>query len=159
MQNKNISLSDDVINYIANNIQRNVRELEGALNLVIASSQLRNNEVTLGNAKKILAHITNKPKKPTSYKKIFKVVSDFYEIEEKDLIGKNRKKEIVLPRQLAMYIMRKELESSYPYIGEKFGGKDHTTVMYACDKIKKELNNNNTLEQELGLIKQQIYTD
>jgi len=159
IQNKNVSLSDEVIDYIANNIQKNVRELEGALNLVIASSQLHNNEVTLGNAKKILAHITNKPKKPTSYKKIFKVVSDFYEIEEKDLIGKNRKKEVVLPRQIAMYIMRKELESSYPYIGEKFGGKDHTTVMYACEKIKNELTNNNTLEQELGLIKQQIYID
>lgn len=159
IQNKNVSLSDEVIDYIANNIQKNVRELEGALNLVVASSQLHNNEVTLGNAKKILAHITNKPKKPTSYKKIFKVVSDFYEIEEKDLIGKNRKKEVVLPRQIAMYIMRKELESSYPYIGEKFGGKDHTTVMYACEKIKNALTNNNTLEQELGLIKQQIYID
>lgn len=157
IKNKNISLPQDVLNYIANNIQKNVRELEGALNLVIASSKLNNNEATLEQTKKILAHITSKPNKPISYKKVFKVVSDFYEINEKELVGKNRKREVVLPRQIAMFLMRSELKTSYPSIGDKFGGKDHTTVMYACEKIEKEMNNNNNLEQEIGLIKQQLY--
>ncbi|OGZ57171.1 MAG: hypothetical protein A3F94_02910 [Candidatus Spechtbacteria bacterium RIFCSPLOWO2_12_FULL_38_22] len=159
VKSKNIFLSEEVINYIANNIQKNVRELEGALNLVIASSKLNNNETNLEQAKKILSHITSKPNKPISYKKIFKTVSDFYEIEEKSLLGKNRKREIVLPRQIAMFLMRSELKASYPFIGERFGGKDHTTVMYACAKIEKEVNTNHNLEQEIGLIKQQIYSD
>src|SRR3989344_3591882 len=80
IKSKNIFLSEEVIGYIANNIQKNVRELEGALNLVIASSKLNNNETNLEQAKKILSHITSKPNKPISYKKIFKTVSDFYEI-------------------------------------------------------------------------------
>src|SRR3989338_536290 len=159
VKSKNIFLSEEVINYIANNIQKNVRELEGALNLVIASSKLNNNETNLEQAKKILSHITSKQNKPISYKKIFKTVSDFYEIEEKSLLGKNRKREIVLPRHIAMFLMRSELKASYPFIGERFGGKDHTTVMYACAKIEKEVNTNHNLEQEIGLIKQQIYSD
>jgi chromosomal replication initiator protein len=157
--NKNASLSEDVINYIANNIQKNVRELEGALNLVVASSKLYKNEINLEQAKKILTHITSRPKKNVSYKKLFQVVADFYEINEKDIIGPNRKREYVLPRQIAMYLMRKELKASYPSIGEKFGGKDHTTIIYACKKIDKEINNNTELEEELNLIKQQLYVE
>lgn len=159
IKNKNISLSEDVINYIANNIQKNIRELEGALNLVIASSKLHDNEISLNQAKKILSHITHKPKKPIGYKKIFKTVSNFYEVDEKELIGKNRKREVVLPRQVAMYLMRKEMESSYPTIGEKFGGKDHTTVIHACDKIEEALKNNNTFEEEFNFLKQQLYAE
>ena len=159
IKSKNIFLSEEVISYIANNIQKNVRELEGALNLIIVSSKLNNNETNLEQAKKILSHITSKPNKPINYKKIFKTVSDFYEIEEKSLLSKNRKREIVLPRQIAMFLMRSELKASYPFIGERFGGKDHTTVMYACGKIEKEINANHNLEQEIGLIKQQIYSD
>jgi len=159
LKNKNISLADDVINYIANNIKNNIRELEGALNLIIASSKLYNNEIDAKKAEKILSHITKKSKKPTTHKKIIKVVADFYEISEKELLGKNRKRQIVLPRQVAMFLMRQELNSSYPYIGERFGGKDHTTVIHACIKINKELKQNNNLEEELNFIKQQIYID
>jgi len=159
LKNKNTLITDPVLEYIANNIQKNVRELEGALNLVIASSKLNNNEISLEQAKRVLSHITNKPTKPINYKKILKIVADFYEISEKDLLSNNRKREFVLPRQIAMFLMRSELSSSYPSIGEKFGGKDHTTVMYACDKVEKELDKDNNLEQEINLIKQQVYMD
>lgn len=159
LSNKNVSIDEDVINYIANNIQKNVRELEGALNLVVASSKLYKNEISLEQAKKILAHITSRPKKNVSYKKLFQVVADFYEINEKDIIGPNRKREYVLPRQIAMYLMRKELKASYPSIGEKFGGKDHTTIIYACKKIDKEIGQNAALDEELNLIKQQLYVE
>jgi len=159
LKNKGVALPENVLDYIANNIQKNVRELEGALNLVIISSKLNNNEATLEQVKKILSHITNKTLKPINYRKIFKTVADFYEINEKDLISKNRKREVVLPRQIAMFLMRNELNSSYPSIGEKFGGKDHTTVMYACDKIEKEINIDANLEQEINIIKQQIHVD
>ena len=159
LKNKEVALPENVLDYIANNIQKNIRELEGALNLVIASSRLNNNEATLEQVKKVLSHITSKPQKPINYKKIFKTVADFYEISEKDLISKNRKREVVLPRQIAMFLIRNELNSSYPSIGEKFGGKDHTTVMYACEKIEREMNLDTNLEQEVNIIKQQIYTD
>lgn len=159
LKNKEVALPENVLDYIANNIQKNIRELEGALNLVIASSRLNNNEATLEQVKKVLSHITSKPQKPINYKKIFKIVADFYEISEKDLISKNRKREVVLPRQIAMFLIRNELNSSYPSIGEKFGGKDHTTVMYACEKIEREMNLDTNLEQEVNIIKQQIYMD
>jgi len=110
-------------------------------------------------AKEILSHITKKSKKPTTHKKIIKTVADFYEINEKELLGKNRKRQIVLPRQIAMFLMRQEMNSSYPFIGERFGGKDHTTVIHACAKISKEIKQNINLEEELAFIKQQIYMD
>ncbi|MEX2144971.1 MAG: chromosomal replication initiator protein DnaA [Candidatus Spechtbacterales bacterium] len=159
IKNKNVSLEEDVINYIATSVQRNIRELEGALNLIIASSKLNNNEMDLERAKKILSHLTHKPQKPITYKKIVQTVSNFYEIKEKELLGKNRKREIVVPRQVAMFLMRKEMKSSYPFIGERFGGKDHTTVIHACEKIEKEMRENNDREEELDFIKQQLYSD
>jgi len=158
IKNKDISLSKEVIDYIANNIQKNIRELEGALNLIIASCYLYKNEPTLEQTKKILSHIIDKPKKPISYKKIFSVVSNFYEIAESDLVGKNRKQSIVFPRQITMYLMREEMKVSYPYIGEKVGGRDHTTVMHACEKIENTLKIRGDFEEELNLIKQQIYS-
>ncbi|MEX0878072.1 MAG: chromosomal replication initiator protein DnaA [Candidatus Spechtbacterales bacterium] len=159
IKDRNISLTDEVIHYIASNIQRNIRELEGALNLVVASSRLYNNEVDLERAKKILSHITHKPSKPISYKKILKAVCNFYEVEEEELLGKNRKRDIVLPRQVAMYLMRTELKTSYPTIGDRFGGKDHTTVIHACDKIEYQLKDNTTFEEEFNFLKQQLYVE
>lgn len=154
---KNVSIEDDVLNYIANNIKNNVRELEGALNLIIASSKLHNNEMNTKQAEKVLSHITKKSRNPTTHKKIIKTVADFYEISEKDLLSKNRKKQVVLPRQIAMFLIRQEMNSSYPFIGERFGGKDHTTVIHACEKISREIKQNNNFEEELNFIKQQIY--
>lgn len=159
MKDKNISLKDDIIDYIAKNIQKNVRELEGALNLVVAASKLNKDDVSLERVKKILSHITQKSKKPISHKKVFQVISDFYEVEEKDLVGKNRKREVVHPRQVAMYLMRTETNSSYPFIGEKFGGKDHTTVIHACEKVDAALKENPSVEEEVSFIKQQLYMD
>lgn len=159
IKNKNISLNKDVIEYIANNIKKNIRELEGALNLVIASSKLYRNEVTFEQTKKILAHIVERPKKLINHKRIFKTVASFYEIEEKELLGKNRKQEIVLPRQIAMFLMREELKGSYPYIGDRFGGRDHTTVIHACVKIGEKIKQSSDFEEEINLLKQQLYTE
>lgn len=159
IKDKNVSLQKEVVEYIANNIQKNIRELEGALNLVIASSKLYNNEISLDKTKKILAHIIEKPKKLLNYKKILKTVSTFYEINEKELLSKNRRQEIVLPRQIAMFLMRDELKGSYPFIGSKFGGRDHTTVIHAYDKINKKIKQSDDFEEEVNLIKQQLYSE
>jgi chromosomal replication initiator protein len=157
LNEKKIKISEDVLHYIATHIQKNIRELEGALNRVIAYSQINNTLPTIQNVPKILSQIINTPKKMTNYKKILKLVADFYDITVNDLINHSRKKELVRPRQITMYLIRKELSSSYPYIGEKLGGRDHTTVMYACQKINKEIENNESLQYEINLIKEQLY--
>ncbi|MBU2472622.1 chromosomal replication initiator protein DnaA [Patescibacteria group bacterium] len=154
---KKIKISEDVLNYIATHIQKNIRELEGALNRIIAFSQINNTIPDIKTTLKILPQIINSPKKITNYKNIFKIVSDFYDIKINDLIDRSRKKELVRPRQITMYLIRNELNSSYPFIGEKLGGRDHTTVMYACQKINKEIENNESLQHEINLIKERLY--
>ncbi len=154
---KKIKISEDVLNYIATHIQKNIRELEGALNRVIAFSQINNTIPNIKIVSKILPQIINSPKKMTNCKNIFKIVSDFYDIKINDLTDRSRKKQLVRPRQIAMYLIRKELNSSYPFIGEKLGGRDHTTVMYACQKINKEIKSNESLQHEINLIKERLY--
>jgi len=155
----NINLNDEIFNYVASNIQKNIRELEGALNRVVAFIRLNN---VLPNQKqlvKILKTIISNPQKRTNYKKIAEVVADFYDISINDLVNRSRKKEVVKPRQVAMFLMREELKNSYPSIGARLGDRDHTTVIYACEKIGKELENDESLEQELNLIKERLYSD
>ena len=85
-------------------------------------------------------------------------MSTFYDIATKDILGKSRKKELVFPRQIIMYLLRKELNSSYPTIGHELGGRDHTTAMHAYNKIEKELDENDRTKQDVESIKQQLYT-
>jgi len=155
----NISLNEEIFNYIALNIQKNIRELEGALNRVIAFIRLNNIIPNQKQVVKILKTIISNPQKRTNYKKIAEVVADFYDLNISDLIDRNRKKEVVKPRQIVMYLMREELKNSYPSIGAKLGDRDHTTVIYACDKIGKEIENDENLEQEINLIKERLYSD
>ena len=155
---KNIVLSDAVFEYVAQNIKKNIRELEGALNrLIAANHQLNQKELNLNDAKKILNSILNTPKKSTTLKNIIKAVAEFYDISEKDLLERSRKKEIVKPRQVIMYLLREELKSSFPFIGLKIGGRDHTTAIHACEKIKKELESDSNLNDEINLIKEKLY--
>jgi len=86
------------------------------------------------------------------------MVAEFYDLKEKELCALSRKKEVVRPRQIAMYLLREELKNSYPLIGKRFGGKDHTTAIYACEKIGKELQESEILLDEINLIKQRIYS-
>jgi chromosomal replication initiator protein len=156
-EEKKISFSDDIYEYLASNIQRNIRELEGALNKILIYTKMNRQSPDLEIIKALLKNLLLSPSKVASPKKIIQVVAEFYDLKEKDLLNASRKKEIVKPRQVAMYIMREELKSSYPFIGDKFGGKDHTTAIYACEKINKELGKNPTLEEEIELIKQRIF--
>jgi len=150
-------LGDDVLGYIATTVTKNIRELEGTLNRVVTTSKVIGFAPTLDKVKSILATTSANNNTKTSYKVIIKAVSDFYDIKEDDLINQSRKREIVFPRQVCMYLMREELKSSYPFIGEKFGGRDHTTVMHACNKIGKEVQNNENFIEELNIIKNRIY--
>lgn len=157
-QEKKLTVSDEILTFIASNIQKNIRELEGALNRVAASSSLGSFGNDLSKVEKILNDVVSAPKKLTNYKNVIQTVAEFYDVNTNDLINRCRKKEVVYPRQIAMYLIREELKKSFPFIGEKLGGRDHTTVMYACEKLTREIETNETLQQELNLIKERIYS-
>ena len=154
---KNCTLDDDTLVYIATNIQKNVRELEGALNRVAAFSQIYNRIPDLKEVKNILNTYLTSPYKKTSPQTILKNVADFYSISLPDLFKRSRKKEVVRPRQIAMFLLRSETKLSFPEIGQKLGGRDHSTVIHAFEKIKKEELVDESLRQELLLIKERVY--
>lgn len=153
----NFYLPDETVEYIATNIIDNIRELEGILNTTICQSELKNKELSIGEIKQLVKN-SSKQKKTVSIKDVLKAVCEFYNIEERSLYEKTRRKEVVKPRQVAMYILRQDFNTSYPYIGQKLGGRDHTTVIHACEKIKSAIKNNPTLEQEIDYIKNVIYS-
>ncbi|MCK4355259.1 chromosomal replication initiator protein DnaA [Candidatus Parcubacteria bacterium] len=154
---RKIDLSDEVLEYVAENIQKNIRELEGAINKIAIHKKISNQDIDLNVIKKILKNIILAPQKPINPKKIITIVANFYDLKEKDLFLSTRKKEIVKPRQIAMYLLRDLLKCSFPFIGRKFQGKDHTTTIYACSKISKEIQENETLNEEINIIKQRLY--
>ena len=153
----NIEVADDVCEYIVSHIQRNIRELEGALNRLLAFHRLNNKTPTLQEARTLLRSVIQNPSRVVSPKKIMQTVAEFYDLKEREIIAISRKKEVVRPRQIAMYLLREELKSSYPLIGKRFGGKDHTTAIYACEKISKEIQESESFFDEINLIKQRIY--
>jgi len=155
-QEREVDISDEILNYISSKVQRNIRELEGALNTLIAYQKLNNNSPNLKIAKTLLKNLTSSPSRTVNAKKIIQTVADFYDLKEKDLMSTSRKKEIVRPRQIAMFLLRQELKASFPFIGRRFGGKDHTTAIYAYEKIMKEVDKNESLDEEIGLIKQRL---
>ncbi len=141
-------LSKEVVDYLAYSVSGNIRELEGIINSIICQSQLKEKELSLSDVKNFIKNNT-KPKKLVSTKEVIKTVAEFYNIEEQLIYNKTRKKEIIKPRQVIMYILREDFNISYPAIGEKLGGRDHTTVMHSCDKIKNDLKLDETLGQEI----------
>ena len=157
LQEKNAELPEDVLDYVATNVKKNIRELEGALNKLLVYSKI-NQKLDLETAKKLLKGFIFSPFDVANYKKIIETVAKFYNLEEKNLFDPTRRKEIVKPRQVAMFLLRKELKYSFPAIARKFGGKDHTTAIYAYKKILQENEENNKLTEELNLIKQRIYS-
>jgi chromosomal replication initiator protein len=157
LQEKNVALPEEVLDYVATNVKKNIRELEGALNKLLVYEKI-NQSLSIETVKKLLKGFVFSPFDVASYKKIIEIVAKFYNLEEKNLFDPTRRKEIVKPRQIAMFLLRKELKYSFPAIARKFGGKDHTTAIYAYKKILQENEENNKLTEELNLIKQRIYS-
>lgn len=154
----NFDLALEILEFIATSIQDNIRELEGALNTVLCQAYLKKRDLSLNEVKTLLKN-SIKPKKTVSIKNLANVVADFYNIEEKSLYEKTRKKEVVKPRQVIMYLLREDFSSSYPYIGQKLGGRDHTTVIHAYEKILNDLKTDTSLAQELEQIRGRLYSE
>jgi len=153
---KNIDVSEEVLEFISSSVQTNIRELEGALNRILAYKKMNNKRPTLEIAQALLQKIIRTPKRIISSSQMIRMVAGFYDLKEEDLLAPSRKKEIVRPRQIAMYLLREDLKNSYPTIGRRLGGKDHTTVIYGCEKIIEELGKNDNLVEEIRLIRQRM---
>ncbi|MEQ1561661.1 MAG: chromosomal replication initiator protein DnaA [Nitrospira sp.] len=147
-----VSLSDEVFQYLAETIQGSIRELEGALNILVCQTQLRDQPITVLDAKQLIKE-TERPKKTVSVKLVIKKIADFYEIPEETIYEKTRRREVVRPRQVIMYILREDFHISYPTIGSKLGGRDHTTVMHSCDKVKEDMKKDPVLVEEIQHIR------
>jgi chromosomal replication initiator protein len=154
---KKVEISEDVLNYIAHNIQNNIRELEGALSKVIAHCQLHCVAASETVVKTILTNIiTNPNRKALTPRRIIEIVSQFYNIKPDELMAKDRRKEIAWPRQIAMHLMRSEGKISYPTIGNELGGRDHTTAIHACEKVSHEIEKDDNIRREIEAIRQQL---
>lgn len=150
-------ISNDVMLYIANQIDTNIRELEGALIRVTAYASLVNKDINVNLATEALKDIipNNRPKKIT-VKGIQKLIADKYNITIDEILSKKRTKAIAFPRQIAMYLSRELTDLSLPKIGEEFGGRDHTTVIHGHKKISDEITKDSTLENEVAAYKEEI---
>lgn len=157
-EEKGLNISFEALEFIASNIQRNVRELEGALNKILIAEKINKRACTLEDIKKQLKNIISVKTKVTTSENIIETILDFYNLKDKELFVTSRKKEYSKPRQLSMYLLKKELKLSYSVIGRKFGGKDHTTVMHACSLMEKEREENQKFSQEVEMILQRVYS-
>ncbi|NTW43014.1 MAG: chromosomal replication initiator protein DnaA [Anaerolineaceae bacterium] len=147
---------NEILDSIARQIQSNIRELEGALTRVLAYSELIGQPLSMQLVNVALADLLPKRNKLDSTQVLYAVAAAFG-IDAKELLGKDRSREIALPRQVAMYLMREEANFSLPQIGEALGGRDHTTVMYGCDKIADLIERDDRLRRQLIQIREQLY--
>ena len=152
LRETNVVLEEELIEYVAGTVAGNIRELEGSLNLIVCQHRLKNKPLTLLEVKSLLKN-NMRPKKNMAIKDVVKIVAEYYKLEESSVYEKTRKKEIVKARQIVMYLLREDFSVSYPLIGQKLGGKDHTTVIHSCLKIKVDLKNDPQLAQELEQIR------
>ena len=138
-EKETVILPEDVFYFLAEKIKTNIRELEGALIRVVASAKLFGKEITVALAEELLRDMIVEGEKKVSIDLIQKKVSEYFDIKLSDMRAKKRSKAIAYPRQIAMYLTRQLTDYSLPEIGDQFGGRDHTTVMHACDKIEGDL--------------------
>ena len=154
---RRFDLPDDVASQIAELVQTNIRELEGALTRLIAHCQAHNLSITVDIVTQVLGGSTQRPSRNNlSPKIVIEKTAAFYDVKIADLTGPKRDKEIVVPRQVAMYIMREELGISFPRIASSLGGRDHTTIMHGVRKINAQISKNDAVSHEIKILKQKI---
>ncbi len=151
-ESTNCIVEDSVVSYLAEILNGNIRELEGSLNTIVCQTQLKNKSLSLNEIKSLIKN-NIKPKKTVSFKEIVAVIASHYGIEEGVIYEKTRRKEVVKARQVAMYLLREDFNISYPLIGSKLGGRDHTTAIHSHLKIKEDLKTDPALLQEIEKIR------
>ena len=151
----NLGLSNDIVEFLASSVEGNIRELEGILNLILCQTDLKKKDLNINEIKDLLKN-TSKPKKNISIKDVIKVTSEFYGIEEIAIFEKGRKKEVIKPRQVIMYLLREDFDISFPSIGDKVGNRDHSTVIHSYEKIKNDLKTDPELVQEINQIRSML---
>ncbi|HTP07435.1 MAG TPA: chromosomal replication initiator protein DnaA [Anaerolineae bacterium] len=149
-------IPDNVLDFIARQVQSNIRELEGALNRVLAYARLTGSPLTPELAASALADLMARPTTVT-LDELVMTVADFYSISRDDLLGRGRNKELVHPRQVVMYLAREELQLTLPQIGESLGGRDHTTVIYGVEKITQAIDSDDNIRREVLAIRERLY--
>ncbi|MEK7176172.1 MAG: chromosomal replication initiator protein DnaA [Patescibacteria group bacterium] len=147
-----VPMSTEIIDYLAHNLNGNIRELEGAVNSLLCQTQLKGKEISMTDARNYIKNNV-RPKKNVAVKDVVRIISDFYNIKEDSIYEKTRHKEVIRPRQIIMYILREDFNISYPSIGQKLGGRDHTTVIHSCEKIKNDIKGDQSLIDEVGQIR------
>ena len=158
LQEKNRFLNEKIIDLIAKKVKRNIREIEGILNKLLFYQDTKGSSLELNEAEDIINKSIQIFSKKISDEQVIKAVANFFNVPVEDLLTKKRKKEIVEPRQIIVYLLRELLNMSYPYIGEKIR-RDHTTAIHAYEKINQEINKNSALYQKILLIKESIYKE
>jgi chromosomal replication initiator protein len=153
----NYRVPDEIIAYIAGRVQTNIRELEGCLNRLMAYQQLHRTDLTLDVARAAMSSLGNDTREPRlNIQQISQAVAEYYHVSLEDMCGKQRDKYIVMPRQIAMYLIRQETQTSLVEIGQQFGGRDHSTVLHACEKIDRAITTDSTLRREIVAIREQL---
>jgi chromosomal replication initiator protein len=157
---KSSLISEEVLTFIAHKVQKNIRELEGALTRILAFSAIHQRPIGQEEAATLLTDIIPAgTRRPLTIDRIQATVADFYQISIEDMRSKRRDKHIVFPRQVAMYVVREETPSSLPAIGQAFGGRDHTTALHSIDKIFNELKEDERLRYDVQAIRERLYAD
>jgi chromosomal replication initiator protein len=152
-----IELKEDMVDFLAGEVKSNVRELIGVINSVIAHSMISKSDLSLDLLKETINKIAANQKKTINIPYIQEVVCEYFGIKREQLLSKTRKREIALPRQLAMYFAKEYTNSTFTKIGEEMGGKDHSTVMYACDTIRDVSKIDKELKKYLKELKEKIF--
>jgi chromosomal replication initiator protein len=155
-----VPITSDVIEFIARKVVSNVRELEGALNRIVAYASMGAMPISIELAQAVLSNVLYNPKKRmVTPERIARAVSEYYGVDLESLRGQRRDKAVVMPRQVAMFLMREETDVSLLRIGAELGGRDHSTVLHACGKIGREAAGNDELRREIAAVRELIYAD
>src|SRR3989344_1769202 len=153
-QEHGVSIDEDILKEVALRVKNNIREAEGVLNKIIFCQQVKNERVTTKKLEDIIHEATTRVSKRVATADVVRVVAQFFGISPQELVSRSRKREVVEPRQICMYLMREVLGFSYPHIGEKMGKRDHTTAIHAYEKVAKEISQNSGLNQKIMLIRE-----
>ncbi len=153
----NVEIPFEILDYIASHVEGNIRELEGILNSLLIQTGVKQRALSLADVKSLIKN-NIKPKKNVAIEDIIKIIANFYSIEESLVYEKTRRKEVVRCRQVAMYLLREDFSISFPLIGRKLGGRDHTTVIHSCEKVKQDVQVDSTLMREIEQIRAMLST-